>query len=115
STGYEPDPHSSYLLSWNFTVERDVFRGVAVELGYVGSKGTHLGRKYDINQVFRQPGFQLADGSYPRPFPGLNTITYYAFGGNSSYQAATFAIRKRFEKGLFFRFNYSYGNSMDTA
>lgn len=115
STGYEVNAPSSYLQSWNFTVERDVFRGVAAELGYAGSKGTHLGRKYDMNQVYRQPALQLPDGSYPRPITGLNTITYYAFGSNSSYQAGIFSVRKRFEHGLFFRFNYAYGKSIDTA
>src|SRR5262249_11254286 len=49
------------------------------------------------------------------PLTGLNTITYYAFGSNSSYQAGILSIRKRFEQGLFFRFNYTYGKSIDTA
>src|SRR5262249_23017310 len=74
TTGYQTDAPSSYLQSWNLTIERDLFRGVGLELGYVGSKGTNLGRKYDINQVYRQPGLQMVDGSYPRPYAGLNTI-----------------------------------------
>ena len=115
STGYEVDAPSSYLQSWNLTMERDVIRGIAVELAYAGSKGTHLGRKYDINQAYRQPGLQLPDGSYPRPIPRLNTLSYYGFGSDSSYEAGTLAVRKRFEKGLFFRFNYTFGKSIDTA
>lgn len=115
SVGYEVDARSSYLQSWNFTFERDVFRGIALEVGYMGSKGTHLGRKYDINQAYRQRGLERPDGSYPRPVEGMNAITYYSFGSNSSYQAGTLSVRKRFEGRLFFRFNYTFGKSIDTA
>lgn len=115
SVGYEVDAHSSYLQSWNFTLERELFRGVALELGYVGSKGTHLGRKYDFNQAYRQRGLERPDGSYPRPVEGMNAIMYYAFGSNSSYQAGTLSVRKRFDDRVFFRFNYTFGKSLDTA
>lgn len=115
STGYQVDAPSAYVQSWNLTFEREIFFGAALELAYVGSKGTHLGRKYDINQVYRRPELQLPNGSYPRPYPGLNTITYYAFASNSSYQAGMLAIRKRMGQGLLFRANYTFGKSIDTA
>ncbi|HEV3200843.1 MAG TPA: hypothetical protein VGZ73_23230, partial [Bryobacteraceae bacterium] len=107
SNGYEVNPPSPYLQSWNFTVERDLSKGVAVEVGYTASKGTHLGRKYDINQELRTPA------STTRPFAGFGDIEYYSFGGNSSYQAGTVTIRRRFANGLFFRANYTFGKSID--
>jgi hypothetical protein len=115
TNGYDPSAPTQYLQSWNLTVEREIGRGVAVEFGYAGSKGTHLGRKYDINQTYRQPGLQLPDGSFPKPVPALGTISYYRFGSNSSYNAGTLALRKRFTAGLFFRVNYTYGKSLDDA
>jgi hypothetical protein len=107
SNGFDPNAASPYLQSWNFTIERDLGRGVAVETGYQGSKGTHLGRKYDFNQEFRTP---LAT---TRPFGAWGDIEYYAFGSNSSYNAAILTVRKRFEHGLFFRANYTFGKSLD--
>lgn len=109
SNGYELNPPSPYLASWNFTIERELGRGVGIETGYSASKGTHLGRKYDINQELRTPA------STTRPYPGYGDIEYYTFGGNSSYQAGTVTLRKRFDHGLFFRANYTFGKSIDTA
>lgn len=108
SNGFQTKPPSPYLASWNFTIERELGRGVAIETGYSASKGTHLGRKYDTNQELRTPGLTT------RPFPAWGDIEYYAFGSNSSYNAGTVTLRKRFEHGLFFRTNYTFGKSIDT-
>jgi hypothetical protein len=108
TNGWETNAPSPYLESWNFTVEREVGRGVVVEGSYTGSKGTHLGRKYDVNQQLRTPAYTL------RPYGGYGDIEYYTFGQNSSYNAGTITVRKRIFRGLFFRANYTYGKSIDT-
>ena len=105
TNGYEVNAPSPYLQSWNFTVERELAQGMAVEVGYTGSKGTHLGRKMDINQIVRRTGL--------RPYAGYGDIEYYTFGFNSSYNAGTVTLRKRFGDGMFFRANYTYGKSID--
>jgi hypothetical protein len=107
ASGYEVNPPSPYLESWNFTIEHELGAGVAVEVGYAASKGTHLGRKYDLNQEERSPAATI------RPYAGFGDIEYYTFGGNSSYQSGTVTLRKRFAHGLFFRANYTYGKSID--
>jgi hypothetical protein len=99
---------SPYLESWNFTIEREIGKGVVIETSYTGSKGTHLGRKYDVNQEIRTPSYVL------RPYNGYGDIEYYTFGGNSSYNAGTVTVRKRISNGLFFRANYTYGKSIDS-
>src|SRR5436190_1749860 len=109
SNGFEPNPPSPYLQSWNFTIERELGHGVAIETGYSASKGTHLGRKYDVNQQVRTPA------GVTRPFPVWNDIEYYTLSQNSSYQAGTVTLRRRFQHGLFFRANYTFGKSIDTA
>lgn len=115
TNGYEEGAPTQNLQSWNLTIEREIGRGVAIEAGYAGSKGTHLGRKINLNQTLRLPGLQLRDGSYPKPVPQLNSISYYTFGSNSSYQAGIFSLRKRFQRGLFFRLNYTFAKSLDDA
>jgi hypothetical protein len=107
ASGWELHAPSPYLESWNFTVEREIGKGVAIEASYQGSKGTHLGRKYDVNQELRTPS------STTRPYGGYGDIEYYSFGENSSYNAGTITVRKRFEHGLFFRANFTHGKSID--
>ena len=41
---------NAYLQSWNFNVQREVVRGLAMMAGYFGSKGTHLILRRNINQ-----------------------------------------------------------------
>ena len=50
--GYDLNPSTGYLQSWNFTVERALFGSTTLEMDYRGSKGTHLIRRYDFNQPY---------------------------------------------------------------
>jgi hypothetical protein len=109
TAGYEVDPPSPELQSWNLTFEHDLGKGIGMELGYAGSKGTHLGRKYDLNQQVRTPA------GTTRPYAGFGDIEYYSFGSNSSFHALTATLRKRFTRSLSFRANYSYAKSIDVA
>jgi hypothetical protein len=118
SAGYDPSPPTGYLQSYNLTMERDLGGGMAVEIGFVGSKGTHLGRIYDINFPHRTLAAYLAGVPVVqlRRFPFLTgAINYYTFGVNSIYNAGQISIRKRARGGAFFRFNYSYSKSIDNA
>ena len=115
ANAYELRPSPQYLQSWNFTLERELYRSVALEAAYVGSKGTHLARQYNINQPFRSAELQLAGGGFPKPFPAFNSISMYTFGSNSIYNAGMLSLRKRFSRGTFFRVNYVYSKSIDYA
>ena len=109
ANGYEANPPSPYLQSWNLTIERELGLGIVAEVGYAGSKGTHLGRKYDLNQELRTPT------STTRPYAGFGDIEYYSFGTNSSYNSGTATVRRRARNGLLLRANYTFGKSIDTA
>jgi hypothetical protein len=47
-----------YVQQWHFDVQHDIARNTVATLSYVGSKGTHLGRKYELNQLHPVPGAQ---------------------------------------------------------
>jgi hypothetical protein len=114
--GYELRPRTSYLQSWNFTIEREIGGGMAIETAYVGSKGTHLVRRYDYNQQIRTREWYDQNGTnFPRPISGFNTINYYATGSNSVYHAYQMSWRKRSRNGTFFRVNYALSKSIDDA
>jgi len=122
-SGYDLHAPSAYIQSWNLTVERQLPKGLALEVAYTGSKGTHLGRQYDINQQYRTATNGInCKGSkctYPRPFGGytgyFGLINYFSFNSYSFYHSGTVTLRKRFDHGLMFRMNYTFGRSTDTA
>ena len=113
--GYQLHAPTPYLQEWHLTIEREIGLGIAIEIGYSGSKGTHLGRKYDVNQPFRSAELKLPNGTFPRPYPGINTINFYGFGSNSSYNAGVVTLNRRFSHGLVLVANYVYSKSIDDA
>jgi len=115
SNGYELRPTLGYIQSFNLTVEREIFDGTAVEVAYVGSRGFHLGRQYDINQPLRSMERYMANQPFLRPVTGLNAINYFGFGSNSFYNAGQISLRRRSNRGWFYRLNYSYSKSVDDA
>jgi len=55
-----------YVQQWHFDIQHDIARNTVATLAYVGSKGTHLGRKYELNQLQEVPASQnpyLATGT----------------------------------------------------
>jgi hypothetical protein len=57
----------------------------------------------------------LPNGSFPSPYPSFSTVNFFSFGSDSSYNSAVFTLRKNLSRGTFFRWNYSFGKSIDDA
>jgi outer membrane receptor protein involved in Fe transport len=105
--GYPTNTPASYLASWNVTAEQDLGGGLLFSVSYAGSKGTHLGRMYNINQPAPTPS------PYVYPYTGYGVIDYFSFGSNSNYNSGTATVLKRFTNNLFVRFNYVYSKCID--
>jgi len=66
-----------YMEQWHFDVQHEIARNTVATIAYVGSKGTHLGRKYELNQLHSVPASQnpyLALGA-PISQNDCNTVT----------------------------------------
>ena len=106
--GYDPNAPSAYMQSYNLTVERQLPWSMALEVAYVGSKGTHLPQETDWNQE------RIANTNSSRPLPVFSGITEMSFNGISHYDSGQVTLRRRFQHGLFFRANYTYAKSLDS-
>lgn len=113
--GYDLNPSTGYLQSWNFTVERALFGSTTLELDYRGSKGTHLIRRYDFNQPYRTAESFVGGQGFARPIPEWNGIHIFNTGSNSNYNAFNASWRRRSRGGLFWRLNYSFSKTIDDA
>ena len=118
SVSLEERPPTGYEQSWNFTLERSLGLGTTLEAGYVGSKGTHLTRWYDLNEpdwsLERFPAFASGE-PYPQPYPEYRGIRRLTPSANSNYHAAQITVRRQAATGVFFRANYTFSKSMDDA
>jgi hypothetical protein len=116
----DPEFDNAYVQSWNLNVQRDIGSGLAVTVGYFGSKGTHLRLTRNLNQIFFnaalnpvRPFPTVASNSPIAPnVPQLN-ITFREGTGNSSYNALWVTATKRLSKGLQFNTSYTYSKSID--
>jgi hypothetical protein len=105
--GYDPNAPSANLQSYNLTIERDLGKGLGLEIAYAGSKGTHLAQETDLNQE------RIPNTNSSRPYPVFQAITMEYFNGVSHYDSGQVTLRRRFSHGLFFRVNYTFAKSLD--
>jgi outer membrane receptor protein involved in Fe transport len=116
----DPNFDNAYVQSWNLNVQREVRPGLAVSVGYFGSKGTHLRLTRNLNQTFLNAALTAT-----RPFPALSpsspispnvpllNITFREGTGNSSYNALWVTASKRLSRGFQFNASYTWSKSVD--
>jgi hypothetical protein len=75
--------HWPYVQQWHFDIQHELAGHSVVTIAYVGSKGTHLGRQLDLNQLYPTPASQNPYG------PGQIISQYDCAGVSVTGQAAT--------------------------
>ncbi|HLK34772.1 MAG TPA: carboxypeptidase-like regulatory domain-containing protein [Terriglobales bacterium] len=125
---------------WNLTVERELGKNWFMELGYVGTKGTHLRSTYDPNQARLAtpqspiviPGYNCdgskgagaqcvivnttAENASARvPFLGIAPANFESFAPNSDshYNSMQLSVAHRFSGGLYWQSAYTFAKSID--
>ena len=106
---------NAYLQSWNFNVQRELLRGVALMAGYFGSKGTHLTLQRNMNQPIDgvRPFPAVSLSSAILPGAPLGNITQTESTGNSSYNALWVSANRRLASGLQINASYTWSKSLD--
>lgn len=126
SVGIDPDYETPYNLQWNLTWEQQLWRNTTLEVGYVASRGRHLTRRSDINQVPAgdQNGNGVPDrleyvraGTDPgaqgalRPFAfGDTSILFWEQDGESEYDSLQTQFRSLFGRGSQFQASYTWSS-----
>jgi hypothetical protein len=131
-----------YVQQWNFNIQKEVLPGTLLEIGYAGSKGTHLPIIFGaMNQLtdstlalgptlldqvpnpfygiitnpvslLSQPTVQRAQ--LLRPFPEFGTISLEkASIGSSIYHSLQVRVDHRFRHGLSFLGAYTWSKQID--
>ena len=95
-----------YSQNWNLNVERELSSSLALQLGYIGSKGTKLVRLRDANQPF-------PDGN--RPNQNYGYMDEFATISASNYHALQATLRTRNWHGLSGFAGYTFSKSLDDA
>ena len=97
-----------YHQQWNFTVEREITANTAVRLSYVGNKGTHLERLFNLNDPPPAPGAVQPR----RPYQPFGAITYYESGRDSNTHQGQLGVLRRFSSGFAFQLEYQFTRAL---
>jgi len=95
-----------YSQNWNLNIEQELSPSLALQLGYVGSKGTKLVRLRDANQP---------DANGDRPNPTYGFMDEFATISASTYHALQATVRTRNWHGLSGFSGYTFSKSLDDA
>lgn len=110
--GHSFENETPYAQQWHLGVERQLFGPVVAEVGYIGSKGTHLLFCYNPNEV--QPG----TGSQPsrrliQPLSNMNNLIQCDPRNRSTYHGLQTRVNQRYANGFQLLFSYTWGKSLD--
>src|SRR6266403_951585 len=96
-----------YVQNWNFNIEQQLNQSLALQIGYVGSKGTRLARLLDANQP---------DVNGDRVvFPQYGAVDEFATVSGSTYHALQTTLRTKSWNGLSGFVGYPWSEALAAA
>lgn len=112
----DPNYRLAYVQSWNLNIQQEAKGGVVVNIGYTGSKGTHLDivRAPDQTQS-GQPLLTPCTTALPAGTPCAQPFLFESSEGSSILHAGTLRVRKRMHNGFSLGGTYTYSKSIDDA
>ena len=96
---------------WSFDVQRELWRGTALDLQYVGSNTSHLDRSFFNNTP--QPGAGAVDPR--RPSQHFRSRRIIQNDLIADYDAVSVILRKRMSHGLQADAHYTWSRTRDMA
>jgi hypothetical protein len=107
---------TAYNQQWNFNIQREIVGGLVFTAAYVGTKGTHLPIRDELNPAIYGPGATVANINarrlYGSNFAGITELQDVI---NSSYNALQLSLNKRFSHGFTVLASYTDSKSIDAG
>ncbi len=94
-----PNLLNSYTQQYTLSVEQELTRDMELRVSYLGSKGTQLAYRRDVNQPLAST---VAFSNARRPYPLFGSINYADNGANMLYSGLQTQVQKRWSRGLLF-------------
>jgi hypothetical protein len=115
------DWKTSSVLSWFFSIQRELAPNTLVDIAYVGNRSNGLLYFADFNQArtltdseFALPAAQRPSLQARRPIQGFADITYAFPGGWSNYNSLQVRFERRFSS-LFLLNSFTYSKALDNG
>lgn len=105
----DPNRPFPYFQQWNVTLQKVLANVVSIDVGYVGSKGTHLPFSYLLNVPNPGPGGIQSR----RPYPTFGPGTYIINADNNIYHSLQTKAEVRGWRGLNLLATYTWSKGLD--
>jgi hypothetical protein len=102
--------NNGYMQNWNLQVGHEFGSHDALEVGYVGSKGTYLDTSV---HNFNSPDPGQGPIQERRPYPNFARIRMQFADGNSTYHSLQARYEHRFSRGLSLTAAYNWSHMID--
>lgn len=112
---YPRESPTGSVQNWQFSVQRELFRNTILDLGYVGSKSTHLILFADYNQARQNRTGENLSIQARRPNQAFGAITVTFPAGWANYHALQAKLERRFSGGLYLLNSFVYSKAMDNV
>ncbi len=101
---------------FNLSVQHEIMRNTVLEVGYVGTKGSHLLGDVNINQPTEAARLAnpTVDANALVPFPGYQAIVSRATIFTSNYNSLQVSLNRRFSQGLTLGVAYTWSKLLTT-
>ncbi len=117
---FEIDPPWPLAVQWNFNIQKQLPNNILWEVGYFGTKGTHIIRRYNLNFARPGPGNPLTRRRWrSTQFPGTDNVQVplsflhnFRNDSNSNYHALQTKVEKRYGSGLSFLLSYTWSKAI---
>ena len=105
-----PNYRAPYMQQWSFGLSSQLAQNWAVEINYIGTKGTRLG---NLHLFANQPEPGVGDLQSRRPYPDFNIMLFTTPDANSVYHSLQGKLTKRFSNGFTLLTAYTLAHSID--
>jgi hypothetical protein len=123
--GIAPNFQPSLIQQFSLNLQTEIHRGWLLEIGYVGTRGTHLVRQRSLNQALSASTSDPIRGvttdtvaNIPLRVPILgipaDSLVLMEADGSSWYNALEASLTKRLNHGLQFLASYTFSKTLDT-
>ncbi len=107
--GIAPHLLNSYTQQYTLSLEHALTRNTGARISYIGSKGTQLPYRRDVNQPLAST---VAFNNNRRPYPAFANITYSDNGANMLYSGLQAELNRRFSRGLMFTSSWTWAKEL---
>ncbi len=116
TTNYDPArTPTTYVQSYQFSVQRQLMNRTYLDVGYVGNYGVHEEIVQDYNEAVPNVAAGTLSLQQRRPIQTYSTIQESFNEGPSRYNALEAKLEKRYSNGIYIANSFTWSHAQDVA